>query len=310
MTRAAYDVKEEYLGDGTLAVYTFDFKIEAKAQLLVIEIDDTGVETQRVLGDDLTYLSSVVFDSVDGAGTVTLAANLPVNYRLILLLANDEPTQPFRFRNTGEFTLRTIEKGLDFLGGAIQRLAYRAERALRIHEGDDISAFDPRFPIGVADAKERYLRINDDGDGLEFGFTLDELADLIFPASPDAGQIIQYNGSDWIKSWYGGGGFNVQATENIAAGATVTLGAHSQQIVNIQGDGAAVTTALAPFSITPTGGAMIILMGLSASNTVKIPYADVAGGCMLNGDCYLGLNDTLTLVYNSAILRYVEVSRN
>jgi len=106
MSRPTYAPKETFVGAGNLAVYTFNFKIEALAQLLVIEVDDNGVETQRVLGTDTSvYLSGVVFDSVEGGGTVTLLANLPTDFTLILLQANDLPTQTFEFRNKTSFTL-------------------------------------------------------------------------------------------------------------------------------------------------------------------------------------------------------------
>jgi len=148
--RELFETQSEYLGAGNLDEYTFDFKISDLTELLVIEIDDTGVETQRVRGDDVVYISSVSFDANDGGGTVTLAADLPTDYRLILMLAPDEPTQAFEFKNKFDFTLKRVEDALDYMAGVFQRLTYRAERSVQLHEGDDVADFDPALPIGVA----------------------------------------------------------------------------------------------------------------------------------------------------------------
>jgi hypothetical protein len=58
MSRAAYTPIMTYTGAGNLAVYTFSFKITALVQLLVVEYDTNGLETQRVRGTDTSYLSS------------------------------------------------------------------------------------------------------------------------------------------------------------------------------------------------------------------------------------------------------------
>jgi hypothetical protein len=190
MSRSTYAPKESYVGTGSLSAYTFDFKIEALTQLLVVELDDSDVETQRVLGDDVTYLSSVTFDSVEGGGTVNLTANLPSNYTLILLLANDNPTQAHRFRDKGSFTLKRIESALDFLAGAIQRLAYRGKQAFRIHDADNEETFDAQFPPGVTSANGKYLKVNDAGDGLEYGTTEAGLAAVVLPSGGITGAVL------------------------------------------------------------------------------------------------------------------------
>ncbi len=150
MARDTYDVKEQYLGTGALSEYTFDFKIESLTQLLVIEYDASGVQTQKVRGDDNIYLSSVDFDPVAGAGTVHLAAALTNNYTLVLLLANDAPTQPSQFKGKADFTLKRLEAALDFIVGSVQRLAYRAARSVQLNDFDDETAFDATLPPGVA----------------------------------------------------------------------------------------------------------------------------------------------------------------
>jgi len=169
MARTTYAPKQSYTGNGTLASYTFDFKIEELSQLLVIEVDDSGVETQRVRGTDIVYLSSVDFDPVDGAGTVNLAANLANNYKLFILLANDAPTQPYEFRNKGSFSLKRIELALDFLTGIIQRLTLRSSQSIKINDTDDETTFDTTLPRDIANNTEKFLQVNAAGTGLQFG---------------------------------------------------------------------------------------------------------------------------------------------
>jgi len=309
MSRSTYDVKETYLGDGSLDAYSFDFKIEALSQLEIVELDDTGVETQRVRGDDTTYLDSVTFDSIDGGGVVTLAANLDVDYTLILLLANDEPTQPFEFTNKGTFTLKLIERALDFLGGAVQRLAYRANQALRIHDNDDLDLFNPQFPPGAADAGGRYLQVNDDGDGFDFGFTIAELADLVLPTPSLPNEVVKWNGSAWVSKLYGGG-LVVSATQDIGSGADITVNDGIQQLLKVQGDGGAQIASVSPFTAALQNGMVITLLGMSDINMLTIQYADITDGCLLKGDCYLRRGSTLTVVYDLATRRFYELARN
>lgn len=165
MSRSVYAPREEYIGTGALAEYSFDFKIEELSQLEVIEMSDLGVETQRVRGTDITYINSVTFDSIDGGGIVHLKTFLPKNYEIIILEANDAPTQPYEFRNKSSFTLRRIESALDFLGGAIQRLAYLVGRSIKLHESD--SGTDPQLPP-LAGQSLKYIRVKEDESGFEF----------------------------------------------------------------------------------------------------------------------------------------------
>lgn len=169
MSRSTYTPTVDYTGTGLLAVYTFPFKIEELSQLLVVEYDDAGLETQRVRGTDVTYLSGVVFDAVEGAGTVTLAANLTTDYKLILLLANDSPTQPTELKNKFDFTLKKFENALDWIAGAVARVAYLSQRSVKLSDYTDETAFDPTLPIEVTDAISQSIMTKADGTGFQIG---------------------------------------------------------------------------------------------------------------------------------------------
>jgi len=128
--------------------------------------------------------------------------------------------------------------------------------------------------------------------------------------------------TDWFGYYYtagftpggavsGGGGLTVVGTQSIAAAGQITLNVISiQQALKVQGNAGAQTTGTAPFSTTPADGTLIVLVGVSDAAVLEIPYADVAGGCLIKGDCFLGANDTLTLIYDSTSDRYFEMARN
>lgn len=176
MTRPEFDVKEEYLGDGSNDTYTFDFKIEQLGFLLSILIDEEGKEVERGRGDLPSFIDSVTFNPINGGGSVKLSENLPTDYRLILVLANDEPTQPAEWKNKRSFDLAQLERDLDFLGGGLQSVAERTLRSFKIHEADNIENIDTTLPIGFEGAANRVLMVDSTGQGLVYGPTADEIS--------------------------------------------------------------------------------------------------------------------------------------
>ena len=210
MSRPQYDVKESYTGTGSLASYSFDFKITSLLHLLIIEVDDAGVETQRVRGNDAVYLDSVTFDPINGGGTVVLVDDLPADYKLLILLADDEPVQEYEFRNKTSFTLRRFEDAMDAIVGAVQRLAYRMSTAFTIHELDNDGSFDPVFPPGVADAAGKFLQVNEDGTGFKYGPIVEDLVGGgALPTGGSTGDFIEKDTTDplqvvWKEANYDG----------------------------------------------------------------------------------------------------------
>lgn len=178
MSRSTFDVREEYIGAGNLDAYSFDFKIENLDQILVTVFDDDGVLVGDFRGDDATFLASVDFDPIDGGGTVNLLADLAAGWKIVILLADDEPTQPFEFKNKFDFTLKKIEQAFDWLSGQIQRLAYLQGRNIRLSDRmseAEAAAFDKTLPFDLEDNPGATLAVNEDGDGFAFGPTTDEI---------------------------------------------------------------------------------------------------------------------------------------
>lgn len=168
-------VKEQWLGNNALSSYSFDFTIQDLKHLLVIVQDLTGAEYTRVRGDDITFLAGVTFDSKLGGGTISLKNIFPNGWVLTALQANDAPTQPSEFKDKFSFTLERFELALDYMITSIQRVAYLAQRAVKIHDLDDSYNFNPMLPKGIASNPRATLVINANGNGFAYGPTADEI---------------------------------------------------------------------------------------------------------------------------------------
>ena len=167
MSIEGFDIKDQWLGTGDKLAYTFDFKISSLTDLLIYVQDGGGNVVEEIRGDDTTYLSGVVFDPIKGGGTITLLVDLPDTYVMTVFLANDLPQQPTSFPNKLSFSLGALEGGLDYLGGAIQRLAWLAQRSIAMHDLDDIDNFDPTLPIGIANYAGSVLGVNAAGTAFQ-----------------------------------------------------------------------------------------------------------------------------------------------
>ncbi len=183
--RSTFSIVSRFTGANNLSEYGFDFKIEALEHLLVIILDDDGEEVARFRGDDdgdtLDYLDSVEFDAENGGGTVFLEANLPTDYEILMILANDEPVQSRSYRTQFSFTLKGFEMALDYVIGAVQRATWLAGRSLRLHDSYEAD-FDPQLPAGVLTPNASIV-IDDDGLALALGPTAAELAAALAAAA-------------------------------------------------------------------------------------------------------------------------------
>jgi len=188
MSRITYAPKETYIGDGTNATYTFSFKIEDLDHLLVVVYDTSGVEVERVRGTDTVFLSTVDFDIINGGGTVVLQANLTTSYEIILLQANDAPTQDYRFRNKSSFKLPSFEWALDLLAGAIQRLSFLSSKSLKLSDRDDENTIITTLPTVTGNAgKSVVIKQDESGYYLEQRVTQQDLNDALASSGTPVG---------------------------------------------------------------------------------------------------------------------------
>lgn len=218
MSIPAYGPRAEYIGTGALDEYTFDFKVFSLSDLIIRVTDETFTKVFEVDGNDTTYLESVSFDSKNGGGTVTLKSDLTIDYHLTILCANDTPTQDSQFRNKSDFSLSNFEAALDALEAQIQRVAYLAQRSLRI--GDDLvdaEPFDAKLQVvstsqGIQDNVGKAVIVGPDNASLilaaQSSFLIAVQPAAVTPLDPFVGKVAftsafilaVYNGTSWVKA--------------------------------------------------------------------------------------------------------------
>lgn len=254
MSLPLFDVASRYTGDGIVTTYTFDFKIFAAEEVLVMIFDDTGTEVSRVYGDDATgVISSVAFDTESGGGSVVLASALTIDYTIVLILANDNPTQIFEFRGKGTLKLRDLENALDRLGSALQRAAWLAQRSIRMNDATDSDDFDGQLPIKLT--PNASIVISSDGQALALGPTADELTQaaadvLAAEAARDAALAAQAAAAASATA---------SQVSNVASGVSATAAAASAVA-------AAASAAIAAASAPVNSGPYSVTDGQVAAN--------------------------------------------
>ncbi|WP_119169056.1 glycine-rich domain-containing protein [Algihabitans albus] len=228
-----------YVGNGATDTFTYEFRIQQDADLLVTQLDQAGRETALTLGVDYSVTG---VDRPEG-GDVILVAPLPSGVRLVI--TRDVPaTQEVDLENQGAFFAETIERAFDKLTMLAQQNKESDARTVTLPVASDgVSA---RLPGAVPDT---LIGWNAAGDALEnkipntAAYLVAPLADLtsaeatqllsigsttISPAqwgylgamSAEAGRLRRivtftsvgtYNKPSWLRTarirvWGGGGG--------------------------------------------------------------------------------------------------------
>jgi len=198
MSIDAYNPRQEFVGDGVVTTYTFDFRIRKSSHLRLVLFSDLNVKQFDIRGDDTTYIQSITFDPLLDGGEVVFKTAIANLYKLRLILDNNEPIQSSEFRDKSDFTLRLFERMGDWIVNALQSVRYRASRALVMSEETlDSANFNmelPPFP-----GPNQVPAINDDEDGWVW---IDQ-SSFVGPQGPDgpAGS----NGADGADGAQGAG---------------------------------------------------------------------------------------------------------
>ncbi len=313
MARSEFEVKEQWIGTGDLAAYTFNYKIEHLLHLLIYVQDASGtlVPGYPIRGDDVVNLASVSFDAVAGGGTITLASVLPTDYVLTALLANDAPTQPSEYQTKTSFTLPSFEAALDFLAGAIQRVSYLAQRTMRLSDMDDEDAISLVLPQGFADNPGASLAVNVTGDGIEYGLVLGDVTAVVTAAAA-AAALSETNAAASAAAAVvtAAAAAAASAASVAAAAADAVAAAASAAAAAVSAASAASATGMtmygtyaAPLSITAAGGLANNITGEQASFIKGSPGAvtvsanpQIAAGTVIGQKLGLiGVDDTNTV---------------
>tara|TARA_Y100001963_G_scaffold17759_1_gene21919 strand:- start:16900 stop:17655 length:756 start_codon:yes stop_codon:yes gene_type:complete len=127
------------------------------------------------------------------------------------------------------------------------------------------------------------------------------------------GQVLTLSGGVpvWQNPSGGGGGGIVEiANQTLAGGAAISFTSASQQMVNLQSNGGALTLAPKAFGDGPwAGGEVRVLVGLSSTDYPIIETSDIEDGLISQGTLYLTKYTRSYWVYSLMQRRWFEVSR-
>lgn len=184
MTIAVFDTKEAHLGDGTTTVFSFTFKVDTAADVLVFLASITGEETILTVDEDYTVTLNVNQNSNPG-GTITMSAAPGVGIRLVIMRGADfVRATPF----TSSVPPNVIETELDRLTMYAQQLREKLDRSLHVSAATQ----------DVADSNYRNVQAragkiagwDDTGQAALYGF---EQGSIVGPPGPLAASRVEYS---------------------------------------------------------------------------------------------------------------------
>jgi hypothetical protein len=155
--------RNDYIGNGATATYSYTFRITASSDLLVTTRSTAGVETTLALTSGYT----VTGVGAGTGGTITLtagnlASGVALTIRRVLPL-----TQPTDLRNQGPFLAETHETVFDRLTMQSQQQQDELSRSIRVPESISPSAFSTLLPATVAASGGQALIVKTDGTGID-----------------------------------------------------------------------------------------------------------------------------------------------
>jgi hypothetical protein len=152
--------RNQHTGTNSTDTYSFTFKIDSSADLIVTEKDTDDVETTLTLTTDYTV------DGVGDAagGTITLVAgNLATSH--ILVIKGDTPrTQETDIRNQGPYLPEVIEDQFDKLTNIDIEQQETINRAVVLSPTTSTADFDPVLPPSIVGASGKVPLTNATGD--------------------------------------------------------------------------------------------------------------------------------------------------
>lgn len=251
--------RNDYVGNGATATYSFTFRIQESSQLKVIKIDLSNVETNLTLTTDFT-VSGV---GAANGGTITLVAgNLPTGYKLAILRVVPL-TQLTDIRNQGAFYPEIHEDVFDRLTAIDQQQQDAIDRSLRLPASINPSVFDMELPSSVVANPDATIIVNATGDGLAVGPTSTAVANasanaIAAAASASAASTSEINA----------------AASAAAAAASAAAGAWTDVVF--------CNTAGSPYTLTNASQGKFYVVDATAGNVV-INLPQISGLTLTQG---------------------------
>lgn len=151
--------RNDYVGTGATATYSYTFKIFAATDLRVTTRTTANVETTLTYPTDYTVTG---VGSSAGGTIVLTAGNLTTDYALTIRF-DRTPRQSTDLRNQGSFFPQTHEDKFDELTRYSQQLEDAVDRSLHLPETEVGTAAKTTLPV-AADRASKYLAFDADGE--------------------------------------------------------------------------------------------------------------------------------------------------
>lgn len=182
MSLSSSTSRNDYVGNGSVDTYDYDFKIFDEDHLLVVvRHPTTSVETELTITTDYT----VTGVNSSSGGTVVLVDNgqawidaggdLDVDWAITIKRVVPL-TQTTDIRNQGDFYPEVHEDQFDKLTMIEQQQQDDIDRSLKMPVSVPASAFSPELPSELTENPGATIIVNDAGDGFELGPTADEIS--------------------------------------------------------------------------------------------------------------------------------------
>jgi hypothetical protein len=159
--------RNDYVGNGSVDEYNYNFKIFDESELLVIQRDALYVETELVLNTDYT----VAGVGIKTGGSITLlAGNLPLNESLSII-GRSVIEQQNNIGNQGAFYPEVIEEQFDKDVIIAQQQQEQIGRSISIARSVPSSSFSTTLQADILDPANagKGIVINLTSDGFELG---------------------------------------------------------------------------------------------------------------------------------------------
>ena len=106
---------------------------------------------------------------------------------------------------------------------------------------------------------------------------------------------------------------NTNSSATVSSGGTIVVSTtQREQLFRVSGNGGAQSFSTTPFGTSGgfIDGTIVRLLGTHDTNTISLDFNDSDNGAILNGDCTLKKYNILTLMWDSTLSRWIELSRN